>query len=271
MRGWHRDRCTSWTRSCSSRRGGWARATRPRGPADAAPHEWSDPEPFVELARQLDRGASSTERAGGRPGRMDWIGLAPDGGFAPISSPRWNGSSRAISQLGPGLGGRWRARSSPPGQVTLRRWPAGRGLPRWRRHPPISSASGATGWSRYTNLRRDHPGAWSSPRAAPAAGRAPARLPQPGKGHLLATSHAAALPGPVAVATQLEDGRLLVGGTFDAATKPPRCSRGDRIHPHGLYPPAGGRGLKPPTSGAASAAYTGRAPSSTGTGLSNAG
>ena len=51
------------------------------------PHAWSDPEPFVELARaSLDRWSQLDESVPGGVGlvELDWIGLAPDpGGFAP--------------------------------------------------------------------------------------------------------------------------------------------------------------------------------------------
>ncbi len=58
------------------------------------PHEWSDPEPFVELARaSLDRWSQLDESVPGGVGLVDWTGSAgPEpGGSAPTSSPRWNG------------------------------------------------------------------------------------------------------------------------------------------------------------------------------------
>src|SRR5499425_481118 len=63
------------------------------------PHEWSDPEPFVELARaSLDRWSQLDETVPGGVGlvELDWIGLAPDpGGFAPHLQP-------AVEWLEPG-------------------------------------------------------------------------------------------------------------------------------------------------------------------------
>ena len=110
------------------------------------PHEWSDPEPFVELARaSLDRWSQLDETVPGGVGlvELDWIGLAPDpGGFAPTSSPRWNGSSRATSPAwSRAWRGRWRARSSAtrPGSTRCGRWPGWpRACPRW---PPASRPS----------------------------------------------------------------------------------------------------------------------------------
>ncbi|HEY3033997.1 MAG TPA: FAD-binding oxidoreductase, partial [Streptosporangiaceae bacterium] len=63
------------------------------------PHEWSDPEPFVELARaSLDRWSQLDQSVPGGVGlvELDWIGLAPDpGGFAPHLQP-------AVEWLEPG-------------------------------------------------------------------------------------------------------------------------------------------------------------------------
>ncbi|MBO0809799.1 MAG: FAD-binding oxidoreductase, partial [Actinobacteria bacterium] len=54
-------------------------------------HEWSDPEPFVDLARaSLDLWGELEKTWPGGVGliELDWIGLAPDpGGFAPHQQP----------------------------------------------------------------------------------------------------------------------------------------------------------------------------------------
>ena len=121
------------------------------------PHEWSDPEPFVELARaSLDRSSQLDESVPGGVGlvELDWIGLAPDpGGFAPHLQPavEWL-EPGDVASLVPGLARpmagaliRHQARSTPCG-----RWPGWpRASPRWRpASPPSRSPSGATGWSR---------------------------------------------------------------------------------------------------------------------------
>ncbi len=72
------------------------------------PHEWSDPEPFVDLARaSLDRWSQLDQRVPGGVGlvELDWIGLAPDpGGFAPHLQPavEWLDSGE-VASLVPGL------------------------------------------------------------------------------------------------------------------------------------------------------------------------
>ena len=78
-------------------------------------HEWSDPEPFVDLARaSLGQWAELEETWPGGVGLvdMDWIGLSPDPGPWPRTSPpRWNGwSPTTWPGSSPGSRCPWRAR-----------------------------------------------------------------------------------------------------------------------------------------------------------------
>jgi glycine oxidase len=200
------------------------------------PHEWSDPQPFVDLARaSLDRWSELDQSVPGGVGlvELDWIGLAPDpGGFAPHLQPsvEWLGPGD-VASLVPGLARpmagaliRHQARVNP--LRSLARLAAG--LPavatgiaavsvtvRGERIVSVGTTSGAI-----------QPGA-----VVFATGLPPLldglSLDLPAsqvKGHLLATEPTALrLPGTVApVATQLEDGRLLVGGTFDTGDETPQ-------------------------------------------------
>jgi glycine oxidase len=199
------------------------------------PHEWSDPQPFVDLARaSLDRWSELDQSVPGGVGlvELDWIGLAPDpGGFAPHLQPsvEWLGPGE-VASLVPGLARpmagaliRHQARVNP--LRSLARLAAG--LPavatgiaavsvtvRGERIVSVGTTSGAI-----------QPGA-----VVFATGLPPLldglSLDLPAsqvKGHLLATEPTELrLPGTVApVATQLEDGRLLVGGTFDTGDETP--------------------------------------------------
>ncbi len=71
-------------------------------------HEWSDPEPFVDLARaSLDQWAELEETSPGGVGLVDvdWIGLSPDpGALAPHQSPavEWL-EPEYVAKLIPGL------------------------------------------------------------------------------------------------------------------------------------------------------------------------
>src|SRR5215469_13663028 len=72
------------------------------------PHQWSDPEPFVELERAgLQRWRDLEETLPGGVGlvELDWLGLAPhEGGYAP-HQPRgveWL-NSHQVAELVPGL------------------------------------------------------------------------------------------------------------------------------------------------------------------------
>lgn len=199
-------------------------------------HEWSDPEPFVELARSsLERWDQLEESWPGGVGlvELDWIGLAPDpGGFAPHQRP-------AVEWLDPG-----QVASLVPG---LARPMAGALIRRQARVNPLRSlarlaaslpavatgiaavsvtAAGGRVVSVGTTSGDIHPGvvvfATGMP---PLLDGLPIDLPASQvKGHMLVTEPAPLrLPGTVApVATQLEDGRLLVGGTFDSSDETPK-------------------------------------------------
>src|SRR5215469_12020049 len=72
------------------------------------PHQWSDPEPFVELERAgLERWRELEQALPGGVGlvELDWLGLAPhEGGYAP-HQPRgveWL-NARRVAELVPGL------------------------------------------------------------------------------------------------------------------------------------------------------------------------
>jgi glycine/D-amino acid oxidase-like deaminating enzyme len=213
-------------------------------------HEWSDPAPFVELARAgLARWGQLQETWPGGVGlvQLDWIGLSPDpAGLAPHQPPaiEWLDPSQ-VAELVPGLAlpmagalVRRQARVNP--LRALARLAAGL--------PAVGTGVAATAVTvrgdRVVSLRTTagyvHPGA-----VVFATGLPPLldglELDMPServKGHLLVTEPTQLrLPGTVApVATQLEDGRLLVGGTFDVGDESPRV-RPDTIDDilEGLY------------------------------------
>jgi len=200
------------------------------------PHEWSDPEPFVELARaSLDRWGRLDESVPGGVGlvELDWIGLAPDpGGFAPHLQPavEWL-EPGDIANLVPGLARpmagaliRHQARVNP--LRSLARLAAG--LPAVATGIAAISATvrGGKVVSVGTTSGDIHPGAVVfATGLPPLLDGLPLDLPATQvKGHLLATEPTPLrLPGTVApIATQLEDGRLLVGGTFDADDETPK-------------------------------------------------
>ena len=198
-------------------------------------HEWSDPEPFVDMARaSLHLWA---ELEGAWPGGVglvdvDWIGLSPDpGDLAPHQSPavEWLGTGR-VAELIPGL-------SLPMAGALIHhqgRVNPLRSLARLSAAlPAVATGVAATG----VEIRGDRvvtvqttAGDISPGAVVFATGLPPVldglELDVPWervKGHLLVTEPATVtLPGIVApVATQLEDGRLLVGGTFDAGDETP--------------------------------------------------
>jgi glycine oxidase len=198
-------------------------------------HEWSDPEPFVDLARaSLGQWAELEETSPGGVGLVDvdWIGLSPDpGALAPHQSPavEWL-EPDYVAKLIPGL-------SMPmagalihhQGRVNPLRSLARLSTPL----PAVATGVAATGVtvrgdrivSVDTTAGQIQPGA-----VVFATGLPPVldgldiEVPwEQVKGHLLVTEPTPLrLPGIVApVATQLEDGRLLVGGTFDMGDESP--------------------------------------------------
>jgi glycine oxidase len=198
-------------------------------------HEWSDPEPFVSLARaSLDRWGELEETWPGGVGlvKLDWLGLAPEpGGFAPHQQPwvEWLDPGE-VAGLVPGLarsmsGARIRHQARVNPLRSLVRLAA--------RLPAVSTGTAAVSVTVAggrvvtvgTTAGDIHPGT-----VVFATGLPPVLdgldLDVPSgqvKGHLLVTEPAPVkLPGTVApVATQLEDGRLLVGGTLDAGDETP--------------------------------------------------
>lgn len=198
-------------------------------------HEWSDPEPFVDLARaSLARWHELEQTWPGGLGLVDvdWIGLSPDpSGLAPHQSPavEWLDPGQ-VAALIPGLSLPMAgARIHHQGRVNPLRSVARLSATL----PAVSTGVAATA----VTIRGDRvvtvdttagpiqPGA-----VVFATGLPPTLdgldldLPwERVKGHLLVTEPSPVrLPGTVApVATQLDDGRLLVGGTFDMGDETP--------------------------------------------------
>jgi glycine oxidase len=199
------------------------------------PHQWSDPEPLVDLERaSLERWRELEQRLPGGVGlvEIDWIGLTPHpGGFAAHQPPavEWLAPGQ-VEQLVPGLARsmegaliRGQARVNPLRAVV--RLAASL--------PAVASGVAATAVtirgdrlvSVATSAGEVHPGivvfATGQP---PVLDGLPLSIPSERvKGHLLVTETTSIrLPGIVApVATQLEDGRLLTGGTFDIGDEDP--------------------------------------------------
>ena len=198
-------------------------------------HEWSDPEPFVELARtSLGLWGELEQTWPGGVGliELDWIGLQPDPeGFALHQRPEveWLDPAQ-VATLVPGL-------ARPMGGALIRRQARVNPLRSLARLaavlPAVTTGTAATS----VRVRGDRvvavgttsgdiqPGtvvfATGMP---PLLDGLPLDLPASRvKGHLLATEPTPVrLPGTVApVATQLADGRLLVGGTFDVGDESP--------------------------------------------------
>ncbi len=198
-------------------------------------HEWSDPETFVDMARaSLHRWAELEETWPGGVGLVDvdWIGLSPDpGDLAPHQSPavEWLDTGR-VAELIPGL-------ALPMAGALIHhqgRVNPLRSLARLSAVlPAVATGVAATG----VVIRGDRvvtvetTAGDISPGAVVFATGLPPVLDgldldvpwERVKGHLLVTEPApVTLPGIVApVATQLEDGRLLVGGTFDTGDETP--------------------------------------------------
>ncbi|HUZ53671.1 MAG TPA: FAD-binding oxidoreductase [Streptosporangiaceae bacterium] len=199
------------------------------------PHQWSDPETFVDLERaSLQRWRYLDQVTPGGLGlvELDWIGLAPDAGGLAAHQPanvEWLDASK-VAALVPGLawhlGGaliRHQARVNPLRALVG----LADGL------PSVGTGVAATAVtirgerieSVTTSAGEISPGA-----VVFATGQPPVidglELDIPSdrvKGHLLVTEPAQEyLPCTVApVATPLEDGRLLAGGTFDYGDESP--------------------------------------------------
>ena len=198
-------------------------------------HEWSDPEPFVELARhslELWDELEQTWPDGVGLIELDWIGLAPDpDGFAPHQRPavEWLDHDQ-VAELVPGL-------ARPMAGALIRRQARVNPLRSLVRLaavlPHVATGTAATSVTveggrvvRVTTTAGDiYPGAVVfATGMPPVLDGLPLDLPASRvKGHLLVTEPSPVrLPGTVApVATQLDDGRLLVGGTFDMGDETP--------------------------------------------------
>lgn len=199
-------------------------------------HEWSDPEPFVELARTSLELWGELERTW--PGgvgliELDWIGLQPDPeGFAPHQRPEVEWLEPGdVATLVPGL-------ARPMAGALIRRQARVNPLRSLARLaavlPDLATGTAATSVtvkggrvvSVATTAGDIHPGAVVfATGMPPLLDGLPLDLPASRvKGHLLVTEPSPVrLPGTVApVATQLEDGRLLVGGTFDMGDETPK-------------------------------------------------
>ena len=199
------------------------------------PHQWSDPEPFVDLERaSLERWRDLEEEVPGGVGlvELDWLGLAPhEGGFA-AHQPRavqWLNPGQ-VDELIPGLarpmeGALIRRQGRVNPLRALVRLAAGL--------PAVATGVAATGVTVageqitevLTSAGTVSPGAvvfatgWPPVLDGLAVDIPADRV----KGHLLVTEPTPVrLPGIVApVATQIEDGRLLAGGTFDVGDETP--------------------------------------------------
>ncbi len=199
------------------------------------PHQWSDPETFVDMERaSLERWRYLDQVTPGGLGlvELDWIGLAPDPGGLAAHQPKnveWLDAAK-IAALVPGLawhlGGaliRHQARVNPLRALV--------GLA--EDLPNVGTGVAATAVTTRGDLIESV--ATSAGQISPGAvvfatGQPPVidglELDIPSdrvKGHLIVTEPASLhLPCTVApVATPLEDGRLLAGGTFDYGDESP--------------------------------------------------
>jgi glycine oxidase len=198
-------------------------------------HEWSDPEPFVDLARaSLGQWAELEQSWPGGVGLVDvdWIGLSPDaGGLAPHQSPavEWLDPEH-VERVIPGL-------SLPMAGALIHHQGRVNPLRSVARLSAVLPAVATGVAATSVTIRGDRvvtvgttAGAIQPGAVVFATGLPPVLdgldldLPwERVKGHLLVTEPTSLrLPGIVApVATQLEDGRLLVGGTFDTGDESP--------------------------------------------------
>ena len=199
------------------------------------PHVWSDPEPFVDLERASLERWRELEKAlpdGVGLTEVDWLGLAPhDSGFA-AHQPR------AVEWLNPGQVG-----DLIPG---LARPMEGALIHRQARVNPLRAVVRVAAGLRFVatgvaatgvTIRGDKIVSVNTSEGVVTPGAVVFATGQPPmldglpldipadrvKGHLLVTEPTPLrLPGIVApVATQIEDGRLLAGGTFDVGDETP--------------------------------------------------
>jgi glycine oxidase len=199
------------------------------------PHQWSDPEPLVDLERaSLERWRELEQTVPGGVGlvEIDWIGLAPHpGGFAAHQPPsvEWLAPGQ-VEQLIPGL-------ARPMEGALIRRQARVNPLRAVARLaaclPAVVTGVAATGVtvssgrvrSVLTSAGKIFPGAVVfATGQPPVLDGLPLSIPSDRvKGHLLVTGQAPVeLPGIVApIATQIEKGRLLAGGTFDVGDESP--------------------------------------------------
>jgi glycine oxidase len=199
------------------------------------PHQWSDPEPFVDLERaSLERWRDLQQALPQGVGlvELDWLGLAPHASGFAAHQPRdveWLNPGQ-VAELVPGL-------ARPMEGAFIRR--QGRVNPLRAvarlaaRLPAVATGVAATSVDisgDRVNSVGTSSGAISPGVVVFATGRPPVLdgLPlhvpsERVKGHLLVTERTdVRLPGIVApVATQIEDGRLLTGGTFDVGDETP--------------------------------------------------
>jgi glycine oxidase len=204
------------------------------------PHRWSDPEPLVDLEQaSLERWRELEQRLPGGVGLVDidWIGLAPHpGGFAAHQPP-------AVEWLAPAQVERLVPNLARPMEGALIRHQARinplRAVARLAAEVP-GVATGVAATAATVRGGRLVTVSTSAGDIAPgivvfATGQPPVldglplNIPSDRvKGHLLVTEATPIrLPGIVApVATQLEDGRLLVGGTFDIGDEDPAVQPG---------------------------------------------
>ena len=199
------------------------------------PHQWSDPETFVDMERaSLERWRYLNQVTPGGLGlvELDWIGLAPDPGGLAAHQPEnveWLDASK-IAALVPGLawhlGGaliRHQARVNPLRALVG----LASGL------PSVATGVAATAVTIrgdrvelvMTSAGEISPGAVVfATGQPPVLDGLPLDIPSDRvKGHLIVTAPTKVhLPCTVApVATPLEDGRLLAGGTFDYGDESP--------------------------------------------------
>jgi glycine/D-amino acid oxidase-like deaminating enzyme len=199
------------------------------------PHQWSDPEPFVDLERAgLERWRDLEAAVPGGVGlvELDWLGLAPhDSGFAAHQPPavEWLNPGQ-VAELIPGL-------ARPMEGALIRRQARVNPLRAVARLaaalPAVATGVAATS----VTIQGDRIVAvgTSAGEITPgtvvfATGRPPVldglslHIPSDRvKGHLLVTEPTdVRLPGIVApLATQVENGQLLAGGTFDLGDESP--------------------------------------------------